>query len=92
MQELLLLVGMFGRYRVTFIFLFFADWNWDPVILDPWNDLPTADIVRWFAQSLPGKHLGPPRSLAQVVAIVFAQMEVTLRQQVHALLVDPPGC
>ena len=48
------------------------------MILDLWNDLPTADIVRWFAQSLPGKHLGPLRSLAWVVAVAFAQTEVTL--------------
>ncbi len=73
------------------LLFFFPDWNWDPVILDQWNDLPTADIIRWFAQSLPGKHLGPPRSLVQIIAIGFAQSEVALQQQVHALLVDPPA-
>ena len=81
---------MSGGHGVIFLFLLFTGWSWDPAILDPWNDLPTADIVRWFAQSLSGKHLSPPRSLAQVVVVAFAQTEVTLWQQVHALLVDPP--
>ncbi len=71
---------MSGGDGVIFTFLLFAGWNWDLVILDPWNDLPTADIVRWFAQSLLGKYLSPPRSLAQVVAVVFAQTEGTLQQ------------
>ena len=70
--------------------LSFADWNRDPIILDPWNDLPTADIMCWFIQSLPGKYLGPPKSLVQMIATALAQTDVTLRQQVCALLMDLP--
>ncbi len=42
------------------------------------NDLLTSDIIRWFHTSLPGHHLGPPRSLVKALAQLFNQKEKAL--------------
>ncbi len=81
---------MILQFLMMFSFLF-SDWNWDPLVLLPENDLPAADIIWWFAQALPDKHMGPPKTLIQLLAYVLNQTEGTLRQQVHALVLQLPS-
>ena len=70
--------------------LFIVDWNLNPVDLSLENDLPTGDVVCWFYTSLPGHHLGPPHTLVKALCQLVNQREAMLRQQVHALIVNPP--
>ncbi len=71
------------------ISIFVSDWNWDPIMLLPENDLPAADIFHWFVQALPDKHMGPPKTLIQLLASILNQTEGALWQQVHALICQP---
>ena len=56
---LLLLLGQLECMILFRFWLFFVDWNLNPVGLLPKNDLPMGDVVCWFNTSLPGHHLGP---------------------------------
>ena len=68
----------------------FIDWSFEPLNLNPENDLLTADVVCWFATSLPGHHLGPPHTLVKVLAQLVNQKEAMLKQQIHTLVMSPP--
>ncbi len=68
----------------------FVGWSFEPLNLNPENNLPIADVVYWFAASLPGHHLGPLHTLVKALAQLVNQKETTLRQQVYTLVMLPP--